>query len=399
MSPLEKATREHTKSHNRRLILRTIYDKGEISRVDISRQTQLTRTTVSGNVSELIDEGLVREVGIVEAVVGKPPMLLSVVEDARHLLGLDLSGGHLRGAVVNLRGKVRHEASIALSGQGGEAALEQVYALLDQLMASTDRPLLGIGIGTTGLVDTPSGVIRQAVNLDWRDLPIRDLLARRYGLPVYVANDCHVAAIAEHTFGRHKNLPNLLVIKVGWGVGMGLMLNGRLFYGDDGGAGEIGHVVVADHGPVCRCGNFGCLETVASSQAILQQARMLTIHHPGSRLSQLGGGELTMEHVMTAWREGEPLLQPLIANAGRYLGVGLAHVVGALNVRHVLIAGSVAEFGPTLLDPLAAQVRQRTLATLAAHIQIEASTLGPSIVSLGAAALLLAHELGLNQFP
>ncbi|MBA3470014.1 MAG: ROK family transcriptional regulator [Herpetosiphonaceae bacterium] len=401
MTILEKATREHTKVHNRRLILRTIYDQGAISRVDISRMTQLTRTTVSANVSEMLDEGLVEEVGTGESVGGKPPTLLSLAEDSRHLIGLDLASGTLRGAVISMRGKVRHQASVALPGQGGEAVLAAVYQLIDQLIASTSSPILGIGIGAPGIIDAAQGMVRQAVNLDWRELPLRTILTKRYSLPVHVANDSHVAAIAEYTFGVHKNVGNLVVVKIGRGIGMGMVLNGRLFYGDGGGAGEIGHVVVVDHGTLCRCGSFGCLETVASSQAIIQQARTMAHHQPESKLHALvsQGHELTMVDVVAAHHAGDTTLQPIITNVGRYLGSALAFVVGTLNINHVIIAGTVAGFGQALLEPLNAQLQRRTLATLAHQTMIEQSTLGPDIVTLGAAALLLAQELGLNQFP
>lgn len=401
MTTLEKATREHTKSHNRRLILRTIYDQGSISRVDISRTTRLTRTTVSANVTELIDEGLVEEVGTGESVGGKPPTLLSLAADSRHLLALDLAGATLRGAVINMRGTVRHQVSAPLPEEGGDTVLTTVYQLLDQLIASTTSPVLGIGIGAPGIIDTPRGVVRQAVNLNWHDLPLSTILSQRFQLPVHVANDSHVAAIAEYTFGQRKNAGNLLVIKVGRGIGMGLMLGGRLFYGDGGGAGEIGHVVVVDHGTLCHCGNFGCLETVASSQAIISQARTMAQHQPQSKLHTLvtAGSELTIEHVLAAFRQGDPTLEPLIANVGRYLGMTLAFVVGTLNINHIIIAGTVAGFDQALIVPLLAHLQGRALGMLVNQTTIEQSSLGPELVTLGAAALLLSHELGLNRFP
>ncbi len=398
MSAAEKATREHTKVHNKRLIFKTIYDQGEVSRVDIARQTSLTRTTVSSNVSELIDEGLVQEVGFGTSVGGKPPTLLSLVDDARHVIGLDLSSSQLRGALVNLRGVVRHQVSVPLAGRQGSAALELVDQLIESLVAKTNQPLLGIGIGAPGIIDAAQGTVRQAVNLDWYDVPLRERLAKRYRLPVYVANDSHVAAIAEYTFGQHKQAPNLAVVKVGRGIGMGIVLNGQLFYGDGGGAGEIGHIVVVDNGTLCRCGNFGCLETIASSRAIVDQARMSARYEARSSLNQteVSLDDLELEHVIAAWRAGDPTIAPIVSNAGRSLGIALAYIVGALNIRHIIITGTVAAFDQALLEPLRAQLDRRALRTLVEQTQIERSTLGQDIVILGAAALLLAHELGLN---
>jgi N-acetylglucosamine repressor len=380
----EKASREQSKLHNHRLVFKTIYDQGEISRVDIARQTRLTPTTVSSNVAELLEEGLVQETGQAPSVGGKPATLLQVVDDARHLIGVDLAGNHLRGALINLRGTIRHLITLPLKGLTGNAALQLVYQLIDQLVATATSPLLGIGIGTPGVIDSARGIVEQAVNVEWQHLPLRQLLADRYSLPVYIANDSHVTAVAERTFGPHKNANNLIVLKVGRGIGAGIVLNGRLFYGDGWGAGEIGHVVVAEDGPRCRCGNVGCLETVASSSAILARAR------------QLGIQVESIEQLVALMPDGDQALHAIIAEAGHYLAIAVAHLVGALNVRYIILAGTVAQFGPALLEPLKAQLNGRALAAMVRQTVIEQTTLGAEIVTLGAAALLLGHELGLN---
>lgn len=395
-SPIEKATREHTKIHNNRLILKTIYNHDQLSRADIARITSLTRVTVSDNVAELITEGLVAEVGQGLSAGGKPPTLLSLVEDSRHLIGLDLGNSQFQGAVVNLRGHLRHRVSLPVTGHDGESALELVYELLDQLVTTTTQPLLGIGIGTPGVIDSANGVVRRAVNLNWRDLPLRDLLTARYGLPVYVANDSQVAALAEYTFGQHKNRSNLIVIKVGRGIGAGLVINDQLFYGDGFGAGEIGHVVVVEDGAECSCGNRGCLETVASSRAVLKQAQQLAATQPDSLLLQFSAtpAQITIDTVLQAFAAGDSTIAPLIAEAGRYLGIALANLVGALNIQQVLIGGRLARFGPTLLEPARQEMTRRSLTTLARDTRLEVASLDADIVILGAAALLLTHELG-----
>ena len=227
--PVQKATRKQTRMHNTRLVLKTIYDGDQISRADIARGTGLTRPTVSDVVSELLESGLVEEVGYGPSTGGKPPILLSVADDSRHLIGIDLASGEFRGAAVNLRGEIRRRVNRPLRGQEGDEALALTYELIDEVVAAADAPLLGIGIGTPGLMDTVNGVVRWAVNLGWRDLPLRKLLQERYDLPVYVANDCHAAALAEYTFGEHKEAKDLVVIKIEHGIGSGILLNGRLF--------------------------------------------------------------------------------------------------------------------------------------------------------------------------
>ena len=394
---MKKATRQQIKIHNSRLILKTIYGQGQISRADIARLTRLTRTTVSDVVAELIKDDLVAEVGKGPSAGGKPPTLLSVVDDSRHLVGVDLANSEFRGSVINLRGKTKHRFRMPVNDQNGNVALKLVYQLVDQLVEAADSPLLGIGIGTPGLMDARRGMVRSAVNLDWRDLPMRDLLEERYSLPVYIANDSQVAALGEYTFGDSRNSSNLIVVKVGRGISAGIVLNGQLYYGDGSGAGEIGHVAVVEEGRRCLCGHFGCLETVASSRAIVRRARAIAQNDPHSDLHRFAATPETIntDVVLQAFEAGDEALQPIITEAGHYLGIAVANLVSALNIQHIVIAGSAARFGDALLEPIRQKMRQGSLAALADETDIEISGLGLDIVILGAAALILANELGI----
>jgi N-acetylglucosamine repressor len=395
---MKKATQQQTKVHNRHLILRAIYEQGEISRADIARLTGLTRTTVSDAVAELMQEGLVAETGVGPSAGGKPPILLGVVEDSRYLIGVDLANSEFRGAIINLRGEIRHRFSLSIDEQDGEAALALVYRLIDELVGVAESSILGIGIGTPGLMDARRGVVRTAVNLDWRDLPLGDLLEERYALPVYIANDCQVAALAELTFGVGKDLSNLVVIKVGRGIGSGLVLGRQLYYGDGFGAGEIGHMVVEPGGDLCRCGNHGCLETLASSRAIVKRVRAIAEADPRSLVHRFAPtpAEINTTVVLQAFDAGDEAVQAVIEEAGCYLGRAVAYLESVLNIHHIVITGSMARFGQALTGPVKRQINEGVLPALANETRIETSDLGQDIVILGAAALLLSHELGLS---
>lgn len=397
----QKATREQTRLHNSRLVLRTIYEREEISRADVARETCLTRTTVSDVVADLMGQGLVEEVGYGPSAGGKPPILLSVVADARHLIGLDLASNEFRGAVVNLRGQVRHQINAPLHDRDGEAALALVYEIVQDLITATDSPLLGIGIGSPGLMDALNGVVRHSVNLDWHNLPLRDLLQERFALPVYVANDSQVAALGEYTFGDGPGAENLVVVKVGQGVGAGIVLNGQLFHGETFGAGEIGHVTIVENGEQCRCGNFGCLETVTSARAIIGQVRSLAASDPGSHLHQFASRpeEITIETICQAMEAGDKQVQQVIRRSGHYLGIAAANIVGLLSIRRIVIAGSVACLGQILLDAIRQEMIKRSLAVLANEVEIALSSIDSNIVILGASALVLNRELGLFALP
>ncbi|MCA9972221.1 MAG: ROK family transcriptional regulator, partial [Anaerolineales bacterium] len=245
---MKKATRQQTKSHNTRLILKTIYEQGNVSRADLARLTRLTRPTVSSIVAELMARGLVAETGQGPSAGGKRPTWLDIVDDAQQLICIDLGSQLFRGAVVNLRGDIVARQSFARDDQTGDEAVALVYRLLDALAADATAPLLGIGVGTPGLVDPQHGVVKQAVNLGWSDLHLGELLQARYDTAVYVANDSHLAALAEYTYGPPRHSQHLILIKVGQGIGAGIVVNGQLLVGDGFGAGEIGHVVVAENG-------------------------------------------------------------------------------------------------------------------------------------------------------
>jgi N-acetylglucosamine repressor len=386
---MKKATRKHTKEHNRILVLKTIFDHESISRADIARATSLTRTTVTDIVATLLDEELVTEIGVGESQGGKSPILLSLAQNSRYLLSLDLSHAEFRGAVINLRGKILLTASLPVSGRGGDEALSLVYQILDQLMGAGYRPLVGIGVGTPGLVNSSEGIVIKAVNLDWENLPLAKLLQDRYGLPVYVLNDSQAAAMGEYHYGQgHLAESNLVVINARHGLGAGIIIQGQLFEGDGGGAGEIGHVVVKEGGLLCRCGNSGCLETLASVQGIIQQVKRLKEQPANPQLPQ-ATEDNNLATIQQAFTAGDPEIQQIILDAGRYLGIAISALVGLLNIHKILLSGELTCFGEPWLNAVKETIAQHTLSRLAKESRVEIGQLGKDGILLGASAVLI----------
>lgn len=377
---MKKATRQQTRSHNTRLVLKTILEHGNVSRADIARITRLTRPTVSAIVADLQEENLVVETGVGPSAGGKPPILLNIDVDSHRLLCIDLGNQEFRGALVNMQGEITRRIHFPSAGHRGEEALHLVYRLVEALLAAGTARILGIGIGTPGLIDPQTGLVHHAVNLGWEDLPLSTLLDSRYRLPIYLANDSHLAALGEYTYGEPQAGSNLIVIKIGQGIGAGIVLGGKLFYGDTYNAGEIGHVVVQEQGELCRCGNRGCLETVASTRAILQAAQQ--------------AGFPDWEALTAAAIRDEDQARQIVTAAGRHLGVALAHLVGSLNINHIILSGRVEQLGNLLLEAAADEVRRRVLPAMGANMTLEFSHLGTDIVVLGASALVLQQELG-----
>jgi predicted NBD/HSP70 family sugar kinase len=388
---IQKATREQSKRHNTRLVLRTIYHNSDISRADLARATHLTPPTISSIVAELLERNIVVETGQGISEGGKPPTLLDIAENAHHLICLDLGPEMFRGAVVNLRGDLVERARVP-AAYSSDAALEQLYTLIDILAARTTVPL-GLAVGTPGVIDSHAGIVRRAVNLAWSDLPLKQLLEARYVTPVHITNDSHAAALAEYIYGGERDSNNLIVIRIEHGIGAGVVLNGQIFHGDGLGAGEIGHLVVAERGDRCTCGNFGCLETIASVPALIRRAEKLSRLHTSSTL--LNVGELSLETIRHSLDKGDPGARTILQEAGTSLGITLASLIVAYNVHRVVLAGSIVALGEWLVKPAEEAARQRALPALAEQTTLQLSTLGEDHVLLGCAAMILSRELGI----
>lgn len=367
LRPSTKVLPEHARGHNRSLVLQTLYSSGRLSRADIARGTGLTRVTVSDLVAELMAEGLVVEIGPREgARPGKPATLLDIDRSAFQIVGVDLSEHRLfRGAVLDLDGQILERAEVLLEGATGEDALAKVFALVERLVASAARPILGIGVGSPGVVDL-AGVVLSAPNLGWSGVGLQSLLVERFRMPVLVANDANAAALAEHSFGEAHS--DMMLVKVGHGVGAGLLLDGVSLFGSRFAAGEIGHVVVGtDGGEECVCGKHGCLETWLATPRL--EAKLA--ERPADR-------------------------DAILREAGRRLGITLAPVVGALNLAEVVLSGPTSLLDGPLAEATIETLRTRTMAEFHGDLILRMTTLGEDIVMRGAAVMVLSGQLGVS---
>lgn len=395
-----KATHAQTRRHNNRLVLKTVYDQGPLSRAAIARSTNLTATTVSTVIAELLEDGLVEEIGAISTERGKPPTLVSLVNDARHIVALDLSRNSFQASILNLRGEIQERKLMPVNGAIGHEALKLAYQLIDEILPLARRPLLGLGVGAPGIIDRNYNLIRRAANLGWENLPLGQQLHERYGFKVQVVNDNQAALLAEFLFGNYRNTPDMVVIRVGNGIGAGIMCNGQLLHGNGTGVGEVGHVVVVEEGELCSCGNRGCLETVASSRAIVKRAKAIARQEHRSFLHQFTPtpDKITIDTVVQAFQAGDEFLEPVVQEVGHHLGRMVANLVSVLGMPRILLCGSVTGLGQPLLDVIRQEVNQRALSGRINEAQIDLVSLTTNIsdlVIMGAAATLLANELGL----
>lgn len=361
-----KVLPEHARTHNRALVLQTLFHRGAMSRADLARETGLTRVTMSDLVAELIADGFVVERGMRESSgPGKPAILVDLDRDGHRIVGLDLSGSErFLGAVLTLDGEIvaRREVPVPSDPAG---ILDAVSALAADLVADAHAPVLGVGVGTPGIVDD-RGVVLTAPNFGWTGVDLAGTLRTALGLPVLVANDANAAVLAEYTFGGAGD--DVMLVRVGRGVGSGLLTGGQPMVGSRFAAGEIGHVTVGtDGGPACVCGKDGCLEAWLSAPAL--RARQQAA-------------------------DADP--DAVLRDAGTRLGIALAPVVGALDLSEIVLSGPPELLDGPLAEATAETLRTRTLAEYHDGVQVRMTTHGEDIVLRGAAVMVLSGQLGVS---
>ena len=362
-----KVLPEQARAHNRSLVLQTLFHSGGMSRADLARATRLTRVSISDLVAELMDDGYVVETGERTAPrPGKPAMVVDLAHDAHRIVGIDLSGADVfTGGVLTLSGEIVARESVPQPSTA-EARIEAVVALAKRLVTLSQTPVLGVGVGTPGIVDD-AGVVLTAPNFGWSGVDLDGILSEALHLPVIVANDANAAVLAEYTFGGSRD--DVLLVKVGRGVGSGLLAGGQPLVGARHTAGEIGHVTVGtDGGPACSCGKSGCLEAWLSVPALT---------------ARLAGAD-------------ESGRESVLRDAGERLGIALAPVVGALDLSEVVLAGPTELLAGVVAEQTQATLRARTLPVFHDDIRVRMTGQGPDIVLRGAAVMVLNAQLGVS---
>jgi predicted NBD/HSP70 family sugar kinase len=374
LSTRAKATRGQTRLNNLRLALQLIYSDWPTSRAAVARSSHLTPATASGLVDELLELDLIKEVGTGPSGGGKPPTLIAPNPAGRTIIALDLSSADFLGALVDLSGEIVSTESVPAAG--GESGLGAVAALVTSLATQSTSPLLGIGIGTPGVVDPVHGLVTSA-NLGWFEAPLAAAVAGATEAPSQIINDAHAATL--HEYGVHvPRVPSLALVRVGRGIGSGYVLDGHFYRGDNAVTGEIGHVRLDDTGKLCSCGNTGCLETVASMSALLESV----------------GGERELTHEGIAAIAADPSAAEAVSRAAIALGRGLAPMVALLAVREIVLWGEVTSLGETYREIVEREIRSRVLPVNTESIHVNYALTGGDAVIRGAAGLVLSSELG-----
>lgn len=365
------------------------------SRIELVHATGLSKATISEIVDQLTVQGFVRTVGRGEASSGRPPIMLEFDPQARLAMGIHVGDTISQVMLTDLDARPLKALTAAPASGSPEDAIASVLPLIQQLQHEVPREkLLGIGIGTPGLVDSARGIIQMAPDLGWHDVPIVASVQTQVGLPVYAVNRAKASALAEAWCGSGRNIDNLVYLSISTGIAAGIVVDGQLYRGVSMSEGEMGHITILPDGPLCPCGNRGCLQTLAAGPALLAHARERLRKGSPSMLSELVSGQidlLALEHISEAANHHDPLVTAILEEAANYIGIGAANIVNILNPRMLILGGRVIRSLPQLVPLIETTLRQRAMPTPAQALSVVPSELGSDVVSIGAAAFLLSQ--------
>lgn len=365
------------------LVLQAVYRNGPLSRARLAAATGLSKASISNQTRSLLTAGLLRETQAARSgrEQGRPHVLLDVNPDHGWFAGVRIDEDSMRLAVTDLKGSGGASAVVPIDHQPDELAL-LIEERLGDLVRRAKIPrarLLGLGIAVSGLVDHRTGICHHSANLGWREVPIGELTQRATGLPTRVENDTNAVAIAQQMFGRARDYSDVIVVTLGRGIGAAEFLDGRLYRGPDGGAGELGHCTVDPDGDTCRCGKRGCLDTVAAEWAILNAARRAGLEtHDLVELEALAA-------------TGNAPAMTILKRAGGALGLAVSHLINLQSPQLVLVSGIGAELGAIMLSATRQALENSILPRRLASTTIEFNNFDEDLWARGAASIA-AHD-------
>lgn len=384
----------------KRKILKQLFLHGTMSNTDIMKYVKLSTPKIISLLNELKNEGLIEELGQGNSSGGRRPNLYGNKEDAFYIVSISINIYKTSVTVFNAKNqKIIEERILPLPISHGISIIDPIVAFTENIILESHIPrekILGIGIEMPGLVDSQSGINKTYMA---SDLPVGQLFSKKFGLEVVIENDAKTRAFAELRFGAARSKRNVLAIHIDWGIGMGILVNGKLYKGRDGFAGEFGHLPMVDNGILCTCGKRGCLETIASGTAV---ARMVIEEMKAGRSSMIGQlvnddiEKIEIRKVVQAATMGDQYSISILANVGHWLGKGLAYLIQIFNPELIILGGRMSEAHQFILPPIQQAIQIYCIPELGNEIQIKVSELGPQAGIQGVAALLLEHVLDMN---
>jgi len=384
------------KQINKSIVLNTIRKKGNISRADIAHITGLNKSTVSFLVDELINEGFVREEGPGASKGGRKPIILSINNNAGCIIGIDLDVNYILIVLTDLMANVIWEKKVDIKiGESQQAIIERLIELIDEAILNapnTIRGILGIGIGVPGIVDYKKGSILMAPNLKWQDVPLKEIIENKFKIKVHIDNEANVGAIGEKWFGVGAKYNNLVYVSAGIGIGTGIIINGELYRGTVGLAGEMGHMTIDIYDHQCRCGNTGCWENYASEKALLEYINtQLLMGKSDEYINKNNFYTLSAIDIIDYARKGSKIAVEALKEIGRKLGVGVVNIINTFNPELIIIGNTLSLADDLVLNEVLKEVEEKSLVYRYYKVKIKTSKLQFHAGAIGAVSLVISE--------
>ncbi|HHY98597.1 MAG TPA: ROK family transcriptional regulator [Firmicutes bacterium] len=389
--------------YNRNLVFEVIRSRGPISRAEIARATNLTTAAITNIVRALVADGFVEEIGPGESSGGRKPGLLQVRKGSRYSLAADLAGTNLSVALTTITGEIVARVEKNMPADSGQAVDALIEAIGELRKANGVDPakIVGIGVTTPGLIDRATGTVIKSVRLGWYGVPLKAILENALDFPVFIGKDTESAILGEQWYGIGRGVDNLIYVWVGTGIAIGILLNGQVYTGSTGMAGEFGHTSIQADGTRCRCGNEGCLEGLAGLEAISERAKGALMQGarssiPGMTLDPNIGSpaRIAPMSVLDAAAAGDPVAIEIVEDAGRKLGIGVANLINIFNPQVILIGGQIRPKDERFIAEVKRVAKQRALAEIASAVTIDVSHLGRDAGLMGGTALVWRNLFG-----
>ena len=386
---MRQGTFQWMKSVNKSIILNKIRTDAPISRAQIAKETKLTPPTVSSNVKELIEQGIVIESKLGESQGGRKPTMLLINQKAFYVIGVDAGPEKIDCILVDLAGSIIQRSSSRLTTPiTNEQYLTILKDCIHTCMQSTPAimdNMIGIGVAMHGVVEVKTGTSLFAPILGLTNIPIKEELEKEFMLSVKVENDARAMALGESWFGDQGEVDSMLAVNIGHGVGAGLVIDGKLYHGAQDIAGEVGHMTIDLHGEVCECGNRGCLQTFITGPALVRRAKKSLLAVDGE--NQQISGEKIYELAIS----GHEDFRTLLRETGEIIGIGLTNLIHIINPEKIVLGGGVTKSGQFILPEILKTIEERALTPQAKKTKIVITTLGDDATLLGAVSLLLVE--------
>ncbi|KRG14782.1 ROK family transcriptional regulator [Lederbergia galactosidilytica] len=400
----KKISKSLMKQLNQKLVLQILKDHANASKSELAKITGLTIPGVSEIIHELEHYQLIKNIGESPIKRGRSPVMYEINKDSFKVIGVTIRSKSIRVGLFNTLGeRLLFSEENLPEDTSPNNIMDYVAILVRQLLKDSKMnfsDINGIGLGMHGIVNPIKGISIYPPHLNWRNIPVKQMLEEKLNIPVIIDNDCNTLALAEYWFGDGENLNSFITLNVDYGIGAGIMINGQLFHGSNFGAGQIGHTIVQDNGSLCSCGNYGCLETISSELSIIEKVKIKIKKGFPSLITEIAKSpdHITLNHLYEAAKQNDQLALSILETASRYLGIGISTLVNVFNPEKVILTGGILRGQDAVMQPLTESFHTHALLTNIDHLEIVQSKLGQQADVLGAATLWI-NELFKGELP